>query len=44
MFVDELGETAVVMGPACVGGYGEYWPARWRLNELIKEAFDANGN
>ena len=20
-----------------------YWPARWRLNERIKEEFDANG-
>ena len=23
VFVDELGESAVVSGPACVGGYGE---------------------
>ena len=43
VFVDELGESAVVMGLRVWVATEKYWPARWRLNELIKEAFDANG-
>ena len=42
-FVDELGESAVIMGLRVWVATEKYWPARWRLNELIKEAFDANG-
>ena len=43
VFVDVLGESAVVMGLRVWVATEKYWPARWRLNELIKEAFDANG-
>ena len=43
VFVDELGESSVVMGLRVWVATEKYWPARWRLNELIKEAFDANG-
>ena len=43
VFVDELGESAVIMGFRVWVATEKYWPARWRLNELIKEAFDANG-
>ena len=43
VFVDELGESAVIMGRRVWVATEKYWPARWRLNELIKEAFDANG-
>lgn len=43
VFVDELGESAVIMGLRVWVATEKYWPARWRLNELIKEAFDANG-
>lgn len=43
VFVDELGDSAVVMGLRVWVATEKYWPARWRLNELIKEAFDANG-
>ena len=39
----KLGESAVVMGLRVWVATEKYWPARWRLNELIKEAFDANG-
>lgn len=43
VFVDELGDSAVIMGLRVWVATEKYWPARWRLNELIKEAFDANG-
>ena len=43
VFVDELGESAVFMGLRVWVATEKYWPVRWRLNELIKEAFDANG-
>lgn len=43
VFVDELGESAVIMGLRVWVATDKYWPAKWRLNELIKEAFDTNG-
>ena len=43
VFVDELGDSAVIMGLRVWVATEKYWSARWRLNELIKEAFDANG-
>ena len=36
-------ESSVVMGLRVWVATEKYWPAKWRLNELIKEAFDANG-
>ena len=39
VFVDELGESAVIMGLRVWVATDKYWP----LNELIKESFDANG-
>ena len=43
VFVDELGESAVIMGLRVWVSTDKYWAAKWRLNELIKEAFDKNG-
>ena len=42
-FVDELGESAVIMGLRVWVATDKYWSIKWRLNQLIKEAFDANG-
>ena len=42
-FVDELGENAVIMGHRVWVATDKYWSIKWRLNQLIKEAFDANG-
>lgn len=42
-FVDELGENAVIMGLRVWVATDKYWSIKWRLNQLIKEAFDANG-
>lgn len=43
VFVDELGESSVVMGFRVWVPTDRYWPAKWRLNERIKEEFDARG-
>ena len=43
VFVDSLGESSVLMGFRVWVPTDSYWPARWRLNERIKEEFDANG-
>lgn len=42
-FVDELGENAVIMGLRVWVAKDKYWSVKWCLNQLIKEAFDANG-
>ena len=43
VFVDELGDSAVIMGLRVWVATEKYWSTRWRLNEKIKERFDANG-
>lgn len=43
VFVDSLGDSSVLMGFRVWVPTDSYWPARWRLNERIKEEFDANG-
>ncbi len=43
VFVDELGDSAVIMGLRVWVPTDKYWNIKWRLNEKIKEAFDANG-
>ncbi|MDY4693934.1 MAG: mechanosensitive ion channel [Blautia sp.] len=42
VFVDELGESAVILGFRVWVSTDKYWNARWRINEKIKEEFDAN--
>lgn len=43
VFVDELGASAVIMGFRVWVATDQYWPTKWRLNQRIKEAFDAMG-
>ena len=43
VFVDELAESSVIMGLRVWVATEKYWSTRWRLNEKIKEEFDANG-
>ena len=43
VFVDDLADSAVIMGLRVWVATDKYWPAKWRLNELIKEAFDRYG-
>lgn len=43
VFVDSLGESAVVLGIRAWVKTEEYWPTRWKLLEDIKLTFDENG-
>ena len=43
VFVDELADSAVVMGLRVWVPTDKFWKIKWRLNEKIKESFDANG-
>lgn len=43
VFVDELAQNAVIMGFRVWLPTENYWPAKWRLNQRIKEEFDAQG-
>lgn len=43
VFVDELGENAVILGFRAWVETDKYWPVKWRMNERIKEAFDEAG-
>ena len=43
VFVDSLGESAVVIGARGWVKKEVYWPVKWRLTEQIKLALDENG-
>lgn len=43
VFVDALADSSVVIGLRVWVATDSYWPAKWRLNQRIKEEFDAQG-
>ncbi len=43
VFVAELAESSVIMGMRCWVKTEQYHPVLWRLNEKIKEGFEAEG-
>lgn len=43
VFVDELGESSVVLGLRVWVATEKYWSVKWRLNEKIKEEFESQG-
>lgn len=43
VYVDELADSGVIMGLRVWVATEVYWSAKWRINERIKEEFDANG-
>lgn len=43
VFVDELADSAVILGARAWVKNEEFWPTRWRLLETIKLAFDEEG-
>ena len=43
IYVDSLGESSVVLGLKSWVKTEEFWNTKWRMNERIKEAVDANG-
>lgn len=42
VFVDELGESSVVLGARAWTKSADFWQAKWRILENIKEKMDAN--
>ena len=43
VFVDSLADSAVIIGLRVWVPTDAYWKTKWRLNQRIKEVFDANG-
>lgn len=43
VFVNDLGDSAVLIGCRCWAAMDDYWTTRWRLLENIKESLDAGG-
>lgn len=43
VFVDSLGDSAVVIGGRVWVAAADYWNAKWELTEKIKNAYDENG-
>lgn len=43
VFVDELADSAVILGFRAWLAPDDYWPAKWRITEMVKYAFDAKG-
>ena len=43
IFVDQLADSAVILGIRAWVRTDEYWNTKWRMNEQIKLEFDANG-
>lgn len=43
IYVDELGDSAVVIGMRVWTATGDFWPVKWSMLEEIKYAFDREG-
>lgn len=43
VFVSELKDSCMEMGARCWVKTEDYWPAKWRITENIKQAFDEAG-
>lgn len=43
VFVDELGDSAVVIGLRCFFTNEDFWPGKWRVTENVKLALDEAG-
>lgn len=43
VFVDSLGDSAVILGVRCYSASEYYWETKWRLTENIKYALDEAG-
>lgn len=42
IFIDNFGESGIIMGIRCYAKQEEYWQMRWRILETIKIKFDEN--
>ncbi len=43
IFVDQLGESAIILGYRAFVKTADFHPVRWELNEKIKQSFDKEG-
>lgn len=43
VFVEELADSAVVLGVRCYSANGNFWETRWRIMEAVKYALDEAG-
>ncbi len=43
IYVDSLGDSAVMLGVRCYVESGDFWETKWRLTENIKYALDEAG-
>ena len=43
IFVDQLGESSVILGLRAWVRTEEFWNTKWRMNEKIKLEFEKNG-
>ena len=43
VFVDSLGESSVNLNARCWAVQEDFWPAKWRLTEVVKYALDEAG-
>ena len=43
VFVDDLADSAIIIGVRCYTKQEEFWEVKWRLLENIKLSFDENG-
>lgn len=42
VFVDNFGESGIILGVRCYTRQVDYWPVKWRILEDIKQKFDEN--
>ena len=42
VFVDNLGESGIILGVRCYTKQADFWQVKWRLLEIIKQKFDEN--
>lgn len=43
VFVDQLADSAVILGARGWAATGDYWTVKWEITEQVKEAFDEAG-
>lgn len=42
IFVDDFGESGIIMGVRCYAKQEDFWQVKWRILEMIKQKFDEN--
>ncbi len=42
IFVDNLGDSGIILGVRCYTKQEDYWLVKWRVLEIIKQKFDEN--